>query len=103
MGKLQLFFLKHKTESGQAAVEYILLLAVVISLVVTVVNSDAFKDLLGPDSNVFKKLKDKIEYTYRRGGYGVKDTTTTAYGGDHDSYYDGKSKFFMPTGEYPKN
>ena len=92
--------------SGQSAVEYIMLLAVVALLVFTILQSNTFKSFFGSDSEITKKYADYMEYTYRHGRPGSKDKDRKNYsvGGIHETYQkDGSSRFFIVEGEYPEN
>ena len=79
------------------------MLAVVASLAATILNSTMFKKLFGSESVVFEKFARKIEYTYRHGVNGNKDTNAQSgsFGNEHDTYFkDGQSRFFMPQKAY---
>ncbi len=54
-----------KSERGQTLVEYILLLAVAVSLVTTVYNSQAFRKLFGEQGEIGNKMKTQNEFAYR--------------------------------------
>jgi NADH:ubiquinone oxidoreductase subunit 3 (subunit A) len=92
-------------EKGQSTVEYILLLAVLVSLGVSVMNSARLKQFLGPNSEFFGKLRDRIEYSYRHGNVGLSSTDNSDYeSGNHNSYTnpeDSNSRFYLPTDPYP--
>lgn len=55
---------------GQSTVEYILLLAVVASLITTVFRSDVLNNFIGKDGQFFRNYADYIGYTYRHGSVG---------------------------------
>lgn len=93
--------MKRVKSSGQSMVEYLLLMGVVITLVLTVLNSEAFKKLLGADSSVFDGFRKRIQYTYRHGVNGINENVNYG-GGQHDTYYNGKTRFFVPGAEYPQ-
>jgi len=57
--------IKIKSEKGQTTVEYILLFAVVVSLVLTVYKSAAFRRLFGEQGEVGLKIKAQNEFSYR--------------------------------------
>jgi hypothetical protein len=57
--------IKIKGQKGQTTVEYILLFAVVVSLVITVYKSDAFRRLFGEQGEVGLKIKAQNEFSYR--------------------------------------
>ncbi|TDJ05741.1 MAG: hypothetical protein E2O68_06065 [Deltaproteobacteria bacterium] len=96
-----------KGNDGQSALEYILLLMVVVSLSMTVFKSDAFKNFMGPDSVYFETLRKRFEYTYRYGSppiTGTEEGDSNAYSSRHDSYYNstrGQTRFFTPAEPYP--
>lgn len=54
-----------KSQRGQTMVEYILLLAVVLSLVGTFYRSDLFKRLFGKNGLIGATVKSKSEFAYR--------------------------------------
>ena len=85
---------------GQTAVEYILMMAVIASIILTIVTSDAFRSLFGEDSRVFLTFKNYIEHTYRHSFNGEGDATGTYgdFSGFHDSYTQdggGDTRFFL--------
>lgn len=59
-----------RNERGQTVVEYILLLVVAISLVITFFNSEAFRRLFGSQGAVGQRIKKESEFSYRH-AYGV--------------------------------
>jgi hypothetical protein len=65
------------SEHGQTLVEYILLLAVAVSLVTTVYNSQAFRKLFGEQGAIGQKMKTQNEFAYRHAFYtsGASNTT----------------------------
>lgn len=97
-------FLFAKNHSGQSVMEYLLLLLVVTSLVFTVLNSQAFLALMGPDSAFFERLKTQQEYSYRHTHLSELDDTSS-YDGIHHSYVNpatNTSRFFSTTKAYPQ-
>jgi len=100
MEKQKFDFLNQK---GQSMVEYILLLSVIVTLGVAIFRSDLFQNLWGPESEIFRRLKENLAFSYRHGLGGENDRTQNNYSGKHETYYDGsKTRFFLPTDEYPK-
>ena len=86
-------------DKGQSTVEYILLLAVIISLVSFVFNSDAFKALFGENGQFANVYKRELEYSYRQGRFGrVRFQTPNYSSGQHDSY---NGRFFGAKDAYP--
>ncbi|WPU65589.1 hypothetical protein [Peredibacter starrii] len=100
-----------KNQRGQTMVEYILLLAVVVSLVLTFYNSEAYRRLFGSQGKFGTKIKQDSEFAYRHAylsknqdgsidpdvSIGEKDITA------HPSYYDIKNsgtRFFGPKDPY---
>ncbi len=92
---------------GQSAVEYILLMAVIVTLVYTVLNNPMFKQVMGPESVMFKKFRLTMEYSYSYGNWG-QGVVNTQYlsGGIHPLYSPldatgAESRFFGPKESYP--
>lgn len=86
-------------EKGQSTVEYILLFAVVISLVSFVFKSQAFNNLFGKEGKFADVYRRELEYTYRHGRYGRELFQTPNYkSGRHDSY---NERFFGSRNAYP--
>ena len=95
-----------KLDNGQSTVEYILLLAVVVSLVITILNSDIVKSYIGKDSQVMANMRKNLEYSYRHGlgRAGSTEEDNFDYSGNHNTYYNnqvGKTHFFGLKEEYP--
>ena len=100
MDKQNKYFLNKK---GQSMVEYILLLSVIMTIGVAIFRSDFFQNLWGPDSEVFRRLKENLTFSYRHGLGGENDRTENNYSGKHETYFDGsETRFFLPTDAYPK-
>lgn len=86
-------------DKGQSTVEYILLLAVIISLVTFVFNSDGFQALFGDNGQFANVYKRELEYSYRQGRFGRLRFQTPNYkSGQHDSY---NERFFGAKDAYP--
>ena len=107
---LRLDMARHKiqnTQLGQSTVEYVLLLAVVISLVFTVINSARFKDLLGEGGGFAMRMKDEMEWNYRFGSqyYGDASAFNVNLGArNHPGYFNqrrGATHFIGPLRPYP--
>ena len=64
MGYFKELFLK-RNQSGQSAVEYILLMAMIASLFVTVFRSQAFSRFFGNNSGFFNAIAQRISLDYR--------------------------------------
>ncbi len=96
-----------RNERGQAVVEYLLLLVVVVMLANTFFRSDAFIDTLGENSSLFETLAKEIEFSYR---YGSSYNGTSTYNdfpaasGGHESYFRdaSNSRFFVPLEANPQ-
>ena len=85
MGNRNVHILNHR---GQSTVEYILLLAVVISLIYTITNSQRFRDLLGEGGSFATTMKSEMEWNYRFGSQGRTTTTTITFpNAFHPTYY----------------
>lgn len=101
---MSLLTLVFNNQEGQSVVEYIMLVAVVTLLTVSVLQSDAIRELLGEDSNLMLLLGTKIEYAYRHGRDGTFDTSNIGSFTAHESYYNnevGQSRFVLPSDPYP--
>lgn len=94
-----------KNQLGQSSVEYILLLAVVVSLMTAVMRSDAFQGALGEESQIFASLYQQMSFSYRHPDSGTLDTTLPPPARDltHASFRssDGTSRIVIPTLGYP--
>jgi len=96
-----------RSNKGQTLVEYVLLMAVAISIVVTFYNSAFFQSLFGIDGTVAKSVKSASEWGYRHGFYHPRDLGTPevhSNADSHPSYYNfpkSKSRFFGPNDPYP--
>jgi hypothetical protein len=97
---------------GQGTVEYILLLAVVISISYVVFNSKAFKSFAAGDTGMFSTVKKGMVYSYRYGReYNSSEDFDAAMvfeytSNQHDLYFNKKENgthFFSGTGKYPAN
>lgn len=99
---------KSHAQSGQTVVEYLLLLAVSISLVVTFYNSDVYRRLFGEGGSIGESIKTQSEFNYRHAfespGQADPQGKTSRDGSVHPSYYDtqnGGSRFFGAKDKYP--
>jgi hypothetical protein len=96
-----------KNQRGQTVVEYILLLSVAMSLVVTFYRSSFFQKMFGDEGQVGKLFKYQGEWEYRH-AIPWKSTNVSVYGPypgakEHPSYFpdrDGKTHFFGPSDPY---
>ena len=98
-----------KNQKGQTMVEYMLLLTVAISLVLTFFRSDAFKRLFGEGGSLGVSIKNETEMGYRHAfmkpGFPDPQGREEKDGSNHPSYSnpDGSgSRFFgarLPYGE----
>jgi len=90
---------------GQSTVEYILLLAVVISLAYLVINSRKFKDLLGRNGTFANNMKNEAEWNYRFASPGNVGFSTINYGSSHPTYWNSvksTTHFIGPKDPYPQ-
>lgn len=98
-----------RSEAGQTLVEYILILIVAASLVITVYRSEAFRRLFGEQGLLGQQIKSQSEFNYRHAGPrrtsdAVDVDRTNKDGSVHPSYADpdgGKTRFFGPESAYP--
>jgi hypothetical protein len=96
-----------KDQKGQTVVEYILLLAVALSLIVTFYRSNFFQRMFGDQGRVGKLYKSQSEFEYRH-AFPWKSSMTTTFdkypgASQHPSYFpdrDGESHFFGPSDPY---
>ena len=98
-----------KNQKGQTLVEYILLIVVVVTLVMTFYKSSAFQKLFGEKGELGEKMKTQNEFSYRHAFYkpqfpdnlkGEKDIT------EHPSYRGTNrepTRFFGPKDPNGKN
>ncbi|MFZ4713090.1 MAG: hypothetical protein ACOYL6_05245 [Bacteriovoracaceae bacterium] len=90
-------------KKGQSTVEYILLLTVVATVVMSVFKSKLFMENFGKDGKILVQYKKQFEFAYRNGfPYDGKDYD---YDNLHPSYSvgAGESHFFVPQEAYPEN
>lgn len=98
-------------EKGQTLVEYILLLAVAVSLCLTLYRSEAFRRIFGDQGRLGQQIKTQTEFSYRHAfsSTGPSRTRppdvsrTNKDGGIHPSYadtLDGGTRFFGPRSGY---
>lgn len=96
-----------RSQKGQTMVEYMMLLAVSISLMVTFINSDFFKKMFGTEGKLAKMIKEEAEFAYRHAyvrGHGADVSRTNRNGEAHPSYYQNggsDSHFFGALLPYP--
>ncbi len=104
--------MNNQNQRGQTTVEYILLFAVVVSLVLTVYKSAAFKRIFGEQGEVGLKIKAQNEFSYRHAFHisGAEREPVPDIARDnkditiHPSYVDlsggNESRFFGPKEPY---
>ncbi|MDC1173764.1 hypothetical protein OAT67_00080 [Bacteriovoracaceae bacterium] len=93
-----------KSEKGQTTVEYVLLLAVVISFTVAIFQSQRFQEFMGSDSAFFTVIKTRMEYNYRHAYLPPEPEMNLDVKAPHDSFYDSEgdsSHFFVTIKAYP--
>ena len=95
-----------KNQRGQTVVEYILLLAVAMSLIVTFYRSSTFQRFFGTQGELGKLYKLDAEWGYRHASMTGRTTETNepkASAEEHDSYYNkikSQTHFFGPSDAY---
>jgi len=93
-------------QKGQTLVEYILLIVVAVSLVMTFYKSSAFQKLFGKDGDLGKKMKIQNEFSYRHAFYKPKfndipiDTRDVTKHPSYKGYDDEPTRFFGPRNPY---
>lgn len=95
-----------RSQSGQTMVEYILLLAVAISLVYTFYNSETFRRLFGEQGTIGQRIRIESEFSYRHAYMRKRPATdidkNNRSSTEHHSYSDGTgSRFFGAKMQYP--
>ena len=110
MAKFELHYIL-KNRSGQSVVEYILLLAVLSALSISVLNNTAFKGFIAGNSGLFLSIRKGMEYSYR---YGIPVSADTdldqarsfnLQSNKHELYFNKKenaSRFFTGSETYGK-
>lgn len=88
---------------GQSTVEYILLLAVVISLIYLITRSERFRALLGEGGTLATNMKGTTEWNYRFASPGTDEFSTINYpNARHPTYWNGTTTHFIgPKDPYP--
>lgn len=98
------FFLK-LSNKGQSTVEYILLLAVAISVVTAVFKSQGFQNLFGEEGTFNAQFRMETEFSYRHGLGGKKFLPETInYNDKHETYLEDSgslTRFFGAKDPYP--
>lgn len=97
------FFFKKQflSQKGQSSVEYIMLMAIIISLVSVFFKSDLFQSYFGDDGTVARVFKGRLEYTYTHAISGTEFFNSPNFT-RHDSYVGGQgTRFFGAKNVYP--
>lgn len=95
-------------EKGQTAVEYILLLAVIVSVTTMIFNSDFVRDYFGENGTFVRTFKRELEYSYRHAVPPTRASTgrinnQNYRSANHKSYrYNGNTRFFGALNGYPQ-
>lgn len=102
-----------KNEQGQTMVEYMLLMFVAVSFVLTFYNSATFKKIFGEQGVLGTKVKSQTEFAYRHAFSSSGPTRErpadvardNKNGAIHPSYADlkGETRFFGPREGYGEN
>ncbi len=94
-------------KKGQGTLEYVLLMAILISVFTMVINSAPIKNIFGKEGKFVKAIQGEFEFQYRHGLYGRdllgEGTNQVDYNtANHTSYKIGSgSRFFGPKTSYP--
>ena len=86
---------------GQSLVEYILLLAVVVSLVFTAYKNRRFQDFFGEDSQFFNRIAREVEYSYRHGRISKNRDNSDQLVHESFAISIDESRFFFSRRSYP--
>lgn len=94
-----------KNNKGQTLVEYLLLMAVITSVMVAFFKLDIVQNTIGKDGDLMKAFIQQMRYSYRHALPGKSAPGGLNYNSiNHDSYYkSGSSRFFAPNDTYPDN
>lgn len=90
------------SQKGQSVVEYILLLAVIMVIVLTVFKAPFFKDFFSQEGKIFARFRLQWEHSYRHCFSGMEEFNPNfqaRYSGVHPSM--NRNRFFY-TLRYPK-
>ena len=91
-----------KFEEGQSIIEYLMLMAVIVSLSAVIYRSSTFKNYMGDNSLFFRALRDRMQFSYQYALPG-SGKVNSSYGQDHKSYVEnGETRFFTPAEKYPQ-
>lgn len=96
-----------RNQKGQTVVEYILLLAVAMSLVLTFYKSATFQRFFGDQGELGQIYKQETEWGYRHAhinGRYTEKNEPKASAEEHSSYYNSnvsQTRFFGPSDPYP--
>ncbi len=88
-----------QNQQGQSLVEYIMLMAMVIFLVSSVINSSIFQDFFGPQGAFSTTFKQEIEYSFRHARRGRENFQRPNYDSYQHPSYNGR--FFGAKRKYP--
>jgi hypothetical protein len=87
-------------KKGQSTVEYVLLMAVVLTFMTTVWNSKAFEDFFGKDSKFFVAFANSVRVNYRFAANVPLDTDIgDSVSGRHPSFTSGSTTRFFTHGK----
>lgn len=99
-----------KSQRGQSVVEYIMLLAVISSVVFIVFKNPKFKTMFQSDAGLFATMRKGMMYSYRYGRQYINDDAEYENAlnfeynsNNHNLYLDkagNQSRFFMGTEKY---
>ena len=98
-----------RNQSGQSVVEYILLVAVLMSFVFLVFSSDRFKNLFGSGSEFSRSFANRISCNYRFAANtnlrNCSNLNRNYQNKTHPTYFPtgGQTRFFGPADQYPAN
>ena len=86
---------------GQSTVEYVLLMGVIFTFIVTVMNTQGYQNMFGQNSVIFRQLKNQVEFGYRHAFF-AEGNQPVNYASTHPSFVNQtESRFFSPAEEYP--
>ena len=88
-------------QKGQSTIEYLMLLSVIFVMVLGVLRSELFVDLMGQDGMLADYYQKRFEGSYRFAGP-FYESTGVGYNGTNQPTYqnEGKTNFFVGTDPY---
>jgi ABC-type lipoprotein release transport system permease subunit len=96
---------KKSSNAGQAALEYLLLLGMVIGIMTLVMSSDVMRGFTDLEDGVMRDISESMRFSYRHGlsGRTPENYPDSYNSSDHKTYKATDTRFFAPRDAYPNN